>query len=616
MMGDYRTWYALVTIRILWCILLQTGYIHPDEFFQNPEPMAGDILGYKVQKPWEFNTSFPCRSAVLPYLTSGVAFKILKFLNEQDVLNMTSAMLLTLPRLVMVFLSLTMDYSIYKMCKILNFNSAACLTIFASSFVTLVFYTRTLSNSIESVLFSILLMLVIETRKIYFTTEEKASTKDSNEKIKKQRTEQIEDDDKTMVLNDSGGKSMQIAVVLIAGFFNRPTFAFFALVPMLFWLSINTSNRKSNILANVFSNGVQLLPGIFISIIIFVVVDSRYYGSLDTSSICCMHSLVDFLSTNFMQNLTITPLNFLHYNLDSSNLEEHGIHPHITHLVVNAPLLFLPLMVCFASEVVAIFLGGESGWGNNSLPAIRSFFQLSFFTPLLLLSFFPHQESRFLIPLLVPLVMLYSGYVMSSNSLEPNMPWIVWNLLACVIFGVLHQGGLIPCLGHLSHAVTKPDVDYHPVHYHIVFYHTYMPPEHLLAYKEPIFSELNQANGKRLPNIVTVYDLAGTDRMTMHNIVEKLYEEVESYEPYIKEILIASPSSLDLQFCRTHIKFNFKLEKQFTPHISTEDLPELFPTYNCVNYPARSYVNLSTMGKYRALFSLNLYKVVPGAVVD
>ncbi|PNI24240.1 PIGZ isoform 2, partial [Pan troglodytes] len=34
-------WGGLSLLRVLWCLLPQTGYVHPDEFFQSPEVMAG-----------------------------------------------------------------------------------------------------------------------------------------------------------------------------------------------------------------------------------------------------------------------------------------------------------------------------------------------------------------------------------------------------------------------------------------------------------------------------------------------------------------------------------------------------------------------------------------------
>lgn len=43
-------WGSLSLLRLLWCLLPQTGYVHPDEFFQSPEVMAGKAPGYGYDK--------------------------------------------------------------------------------------------------------------------------------------------------------------------------------------------------------------------------------------------------------------------------------------------------------------------------------------------------------------------------------------------------------------------------------------------------------------------------------------------------------------------------------------------------------------------------------------
>jgi phosphatidylinositol glycan class Z len=43
--------------------------------------------------------------------------------------------------------------------------------------------------------------------------------------------------------------------------------------------------------------------------------------------------------TSFIFNLSVTPLNFVSYNLNSENLAEHGLHPRWLHLFVNLPLV-------------------------------------------------------------------------------------------------------------------------------------------------------------------------------------------------------------------------------------------------------------------------------------
>lgn len=38
-------WALLAALRAGWCLLPQAGYLHPDEFFQSPEVMAGKAAG-------------------------------------------------------------------------------------------------------------------------------------------------------------------------------------------------------------------------------------------------------------------------------------------------------------------------------------------------------------------------------------------------------------------------------------------------------------------------------------------------------------------------------------------------------------------------------------------
>ena len=51
-------------------------------------------------------------------------------------------------------------------------------------------------------------------------------------------------------------------------------------------------------------------------------------------------SLIDVISA--LRHPSVTPLNFLSYNLSTANLAEHGLHPHWLHLVVNLPIVVGP----------------------------------------------------------------------------------------------------------------------------------------------------------------------------------------------------------------------------------------------------------------------------------
>ena len=59
--------------------------------------------------------------------------------------------------------------------------------------------------------------------------------------------------------------------------------------------------------------------------------------------------------------------------------------------------------------------------------------------------------------------------------------WIVSNLLLALLFGVLHQGGVVPSLFRVHdmiYSATTPTVDQR---FYVLYWKTYMPPRHLLA---------------------------------------------------------------------------------------------------------------------------------------
>lgn len=97
---------GLVIVRV--CLaLFGTGYIHPDEYFQNGEAIAGEkhsmslggtkayikpgkTLGLNAVQTWEWSSVFPCRSIVPVWLTTGVPFSILRLLYNGEYLFLSS----------------------------------------------------------------------------------------------------------------------------------------------------------------------------------------------------------------------------------------------------------------------------------------------------------------------------------------------------------------------------------------------------------------------------------------------------------------------------------------------------------------------------------------------
>ncbi|KAH0504428.1 GPI mannosyltransferase 4 [Microtus ochrogaster] len=519
-------WGSLGLLRVVWCLLPQTGYIHPDEFFQSPEVMAEDILGVQASRPWEFYPSSSCRTVVFPLLTSGSTFWLLRFWEELGLWPglVSGYVLLVGPRLLFTTLSFALDWAVYYLAPLWGADRWNAMCLLSGSYVTLVFYTRTFSNTIEGLLFTWLLVLV-SPYVAWNPTSEKPTP-------------------------GPWCHSCLLGAVMAAGFFNRPTFLAFALVPLSLW-GIHRTLKPS--ITALIQEALVLLPGAALAAMLFITVDSWYFSSLSRSS-----------------SLVLTPLNFLYYNLDPQNLARHGTHARLTHLAVNGFLLFgvlhaqalqaawQQLHSCFRVFAQTGFLGmlGARGLLSSS----RSHLLLLYFTPLVLLSAFSHQEPRFLIPLIVPLVLLCSPHT------QP-LPWkgtlVLFNALGALIFGCLHQGGLVPGLKYLENVVHAPALPGTTTHYMLLFTHTYMPPQHLL-----------HLSG--LPSPVEVVDMGGAEDWLLCQALNNFSRQPAcrlAGGPQLCRLFVVTPGTNRhaLEKCGLPLKN----ETLLFPHLTLEDPPTL-----------------------------------------
>lgn len=75
--------------------------------------------------------------------------------------------------------------------------------------------------------------------------------------------------------------------------------------------------------------------------------------------------------------------------------------------------------------------------------------------------------------------LLTSHLVFGSQSFRlVRLPWLVFNIMGAIVFGYLHQGGVIPATAYTQKMFTHTsnlEIDQH-----IIFYHTYMPPRYLV----------------------------------------------------------------------------------------------------------------------------------------
>ena len=172
----------------------------------------------------------------------------------------------------------------------------------------------------------------------------------------------------------------------------------------------------------------------------------------------------------------ITPINNLLYNSDSSNLALHGLHPHYQHLLVNLPQLLGP-----AYAMMAISL-----WGLPVIPTwLKNARAVSALSATVILSIFPHQEPRFLIPC-VPL--LLSCFPVSKSRLFLAV-WMIFNAALGFLMGIYHQGGVVPAQLAMPSIISASSVELSnaflgespAVSATVFWWKTYSPPLWLLG---------------------------------------------------------------------------------------------------------------------------------------
>ncbi|KAJ9217750.1 CAZyme family GT22 [Paecilomyces variotii] len=446
-----RIYLLLLLVRVYFA--LSPSYLHPDENFQGPEVFAGRIYSYPAELTWEFTSAHPIRSVFPLWIVYGLPMSVLKwFYNEAGNEGPPPELVYYVLRGVMFVLSFVLeDWAIYELVSSPR-HRLQTLALVASSYVTWTYQTHTFSNSLETL--SVAWGLVLIKRIV----ENK---------------------------NHSGFFScVVLSFVAVVGVFNRITFPAFLLIP-----------------------GLQLLPHFVrkpfsvISLVVFgaiftviaILTDTFFYNPPSISTLDSLRSLV------------ITPLNNLRYNSNSANLATHGLHPHYQHFLVNFPELLGPvyIMICLAPL-------------TRSLMSVRlrNRRALSAISATIILSIFPHQEARFLVPC-IPLLLTC---VRPRKSKIFLVAWIIFNAALGFLMGIYHQGGIVPVQLQIPSIVStniqsspalKANLDTVPSAT-VLWWKTYSPPRWLLG------------DNSSLPFRLTTRDLMGIPGPDMVQELERI----------------------------------------------------------------------------------------------
>lgn len=248
----------------------------------------------------------------------------------------------------------------------------------------------------------------------------------------------------------------------------------------------------------------------------------------------------------------------------------------------------------------------------------------SFIIPILVLSLFPHQEARFLIPVTLPVIFLHSQRIRHISNTEQRYHekgaayritfsrgsrrsmlltlWYFINLMLAIFFGFLHQGGVYSLSTHLAAEMRlKPRL----TTLHLVTSHTYSLPLFFLQLRNSRRSLFSRQTGKRyrLARQFYSYEMGSAPLEDVHMKLHTLLETCELKKNKNRldyRLYLALPASLMEQFHVTASNLTsdleYSVEKVFYPHVSTEALPDVFHLLSeeCMNFDTQKYCDSDT----------------------
>lgn len=214
----------------------------------------------------------------------------------------------------------------------------------------------------------------------------------------------------------------------------------------------------------------------------------------------------------------------------------------------------------------------------------------SLIIPIAVLSFFPHQEARFIIPVLIPLVYLYGNRLHENEGDQQNrrflkrvirVAWFLANIMCTIFFGFVHQGGIYPFANTLHREIKSV----YGAHTHVITTHSYSIPSFLLQLESTsqVWRDRKTGHKYSLAPSTFIHKYGSLPMQELFTIVDNELSKAEKLlHKYNKKyrFFIASPCSLENKIQEAASKYTyFDLieEHSFYPHFCTEAFPK-FPS--------------------------------------
>lgn len=250
----------------------------------------------------------------------------------------------------------------------------------------------------------------------------------------------------------------------------------------------------------------------------------------------------------------------------------------------------------------------------------------TFIAPLLLLSMFPHQEPRFLVPLIIPLVYLHAESILPERDMalerhvekkkkktqRKKVPsylflfWLIINMILTLFYGFIHQAGIYPATVDLSNEL-KMDKN---STFYVVTTHLYSIPKCLFLEKSTETLYTAKTTKYQLVSQVKLFQEGSRDLNEVINKL-KIFRNMQDDNNVIYFIFPSSKED-ELRFVTNDANITLKFTKclEYFPHFSLEAFDDLFnfyPNYN-VNYLSTSNLQ-NIFQKLKHLLTLKLCKI-------
>lgn len=228
----------------------------------------------------------------------------------------------------------------------------------------------------------------------------------------------------------------------------------------------------------------------------------------------------------------------------------------------------------------------------------------------MLLSIFPHQEPRFIIPTLLPLTFLYAPNINQTSGVDTitritgnnentftternklnklQILWFICNIALTFFYGFAHQGGVLPLSSHIANELkAKPDL----THIHLFTSHTYSIPTALLHLRNTRKTYVSSGNHKyKLIKDFYLYEQGSKSIQDVYNVIAlKLHECEYKYAtkkvPYRLYYALPATDLEEFIFIQNNINlFDYHIVHKFYPHVTIEKLPFSKVTKNITRF--------------------------------